>query len=294
MIDSTGAQTAPDFHDEQDVVRPMPDQRWEDFTGRTVVVSGCSSGIGAATADQLLARGARVIGLDLNSPAVPGIEYVEVDLASSASIERALASLDGEVHGLVNAAGVSAGINDPLKVVSINFAGLRELTEGVVERMPPDSYVVNTSSLAAADYALRLDLLRDLVSTADREQALQWCREHPDALGNGYALSKEAVIAYTSARCVAFAQRGIRINCTAPGVTDTPILRHSVASVGQAYLDAIPKPLGRIATPEEQASVLVFLASPGASYLTGQVLWVDGGYTAGVAAGEIEPMALKR
>lgn len=272
----------------------MANQRWEDFTGRTIVVSGCSSGIGAATATQLLARGARVVGLDLNPPSVAGIEYVEVDLASSASVERAVARLDGAIHGLVNAAGVSSGINDPLKVVSINFAGLRELTEAVVERMPPESYVVNTSSLAAADYAARYDLLRELVATPDREQALQWCREHPDALGNGYALSKEAVIVYTATRCVPLAQRGIRINCTAPGVTDTPILRHSVAALGQQYLDAIPKPLGRIATPDEQASVLVFLVSPGASYLTGQTIWVDGGYTAGVTAGQLDPMAHRR
>src|SRR5689334_8099846 len=122
----------------------------EDFTGRTVVVTGCSSGIGAAVARQLLARGARVIGLDRNAPPVAGMEYVAIDLADSASIARAVQSLPAVVHGLVNAAGVSSGIKDPLTVVSVNFVGTRELTEALVGRMPTDSYVVCVSSLAAA------------------------------------------------------------------------------------------------------------------------------------------------
>lgn len=259
----------------------------EDFSGRTVVVTGASSGIGAATARQLRSRGARVVGLDRNTPDVAGVEYVAVDLADSASIARAVEHLPDVVHGLVNAAGVSSGIGDPLTVVSINFVGTRELTEALVGRMPADSYVVCVSSLAAANHRARRDLLLELLRTNDRTDALQWCREHPDELGNGYALSKEAIVTYTAAMAVPLAHTGIRINCTAPGVTDTPILRDSVASLGQAYLDAIPKPLGRVATAEEQARVVVFLAGPGASYVAGQTIWVDGGYTAGAQTGTI-------
>lgn len=71
--------------------------------------------------------------------------------------------------------------------------------------------------------------------------------------------------------------RGIRINCTGPGVTETPILDQLRTAYGQGFLDDIPKPLGRVAGPAEQASVLLFLNSAAASYISGQVLWVDGG-----------------
>ncbi|WP_439956452.1 SDR family oxidoreductase [Nocardia nova] len=93
------------------------------------------------------------------------------------------------------------------------------------------------------------------------------------------------MVCYTAAKALEFARRGIRINCAAQGLTETPILDYSVRSLGQDYLDAIPKPLGRLATAEEQASVLCFLVGTGASYLSGQTIWVDGGYLAGVESG---------
>jgi NAD(P)-dependent dehydrogenase (short-subunit alcohol dehydrogenase family) len=77
-------------------------------------------------------------------------------------------------------------------------------------------------------------------------------------------------------------------------VTETPILDASIAALGRGYLDAIPKPLGRLATADEQARVIEFLAGSGAAYLAGQTLWVDGGYGAGIASGAYPPMAVSR
>jgi NAD(P)-dependent dehydrogenase (short-subunit alcohol dehydrogenase family) len=104
-------------------------------------------------------------------------------------------------------------------------------------------------------------------------------------------LSKEAIILYGMKHAVALGARGIRINCTAPGVTDTPILDQLRTKYGQAYLDDIPKPLGRVSNPDEQAAVLVFLNSSAAGYLTGQVLWVDGGNLASRVAATMEGTA---
>ena len=82
------------------------------------------------------------------------------------------------------------------------------------------------------------------------------------------------------ANVAALGAKGIRINCTAPGVTDTPILDQLRSAYGQEFLDSFQTPLGRVAGPDEQASVLVFLNSGAASYITGQVIWVDGGAVA--------------
>lgn len=264
---------------------------WSD---RTVVVTGCSSGIGAATVAILAGRGARVIGLDRRPPG-GDLEFIEIDLADTASVVAAVRRLPARIDGLVNAAGVSSGLGDPLTVMRVNFLGLRELTDAVVDRMPLGSAVVNTSSLAAQEYRARRGLLDELVATADRAAAEAWLSDHVADLGGGYALSKEAVIVYSMRRAWEWApSRGVRVNCTAPGVTDTPMLQVSVRSVGAEALDAIPKPLGRAATAAEQAHVLAFLVGPESSYVTGQVIWVDGGYTAGLELGLCGPSVVRR
>ena len=80
---------------------------------------------------------------------------------------------------------------------------------------------------------------------------------------------------------------GIRINCIGPTVTDTPFLADTIKTYGEGFIDAFPKPLGRVSRPEEQARALIFLNSDAASYITGQVLWTDGGYMGGVTTGLI-------
>lgn len=256
----------------------MIEQLWR-YDGRRVVVTGCASGIGAHVVCQLAELGADVVGLDLP----------EVDLADAASIDRAVAAIDAPVDALFNVAGVSSGIGDPLRVVAVNFLGLRHLTEALTPAMPPGSAVVSVSSLAAAGYHEHRHEVAGVLNTASMSEGIDWCRDHPDALaGGGYRLAKEAVILYTMKTAAALGARGIRINCTGPGVTETPILDQLRSAYGQGYLDDIPKPLGRVAEPQEQASVLVFLNSQAASYISGQVIWVDGGAVAGTIAAELE------
>jgi NAD(P)-dependent dehydrogenase (short-subunit alcohol dehydrogenase family) len=238
---------------------------------------------------QLTELGADVVGLDKRVPAFGINEFHEVDLADPVSIDRAVASVGAPVDVLFNVAGVSSGIGDPPLVVTINFLGLRHVTEALAPKMAEGSSIVSVSSLAAAAYRDHLRAVAPLLNTATMQEGIAWCRAHPDALaGGGYQLSKEAIILYTMRSATPLGARGIRINCTGPGVTETPILDQLRTAYGQGFLDSIPKPLGRAAGPAEQASVLLFLNSRAASYITGQVLWVDGGNVGAAIARELE------
>jgi NAD(P)-dependent dehydrogenase (short-subunit alcohol dehydrogenase family) len=263
------------------------DDLWR-YDGRRVVVTGCASGIGEHVARQLTELGAEVIGLDRRRPALQLKEFHEVDLADQASIEQTAAALNvagpaapvlgSHVDSVFNVAGVSSGIGDPLLVVTTNFLGMRHLTDALIPTLRPGSSIACVSSLAASGYLEHKDTTAGLVNTPTFHEGLEWCHRHPDALADGgYRLSKEAIILYCMRNAVPLGARGVRINCTGPGVTETPILDQLRSRYGPEYLDDIPKPLGRVSEPAEQAAVLVFLNSQAASYITGQVLWVDGG-----------------
>jgi NAD(P)-dependent dehydrogenase (short-subunit alcohol dehydrogenase family) len=263
------------------------DDLWR-YDGRRAVVTGCASGIGADLVHQLSELGAEVVGLDKRRPAVEVNDFHEVDLSDPASIDQAVASIAGPIDAVFNVAGVSSGIGDPLLVATINFLGLRHFTEALIPRMAPGSSIVSVSSLAAAAYREHHREVAPLVHTTTMQEGIQWCERHPDTLGAGYQLSKEAIILYTMRSATPLGARGIRINCTGPGVTETPILDQLRTAYGQGFLDDIPKPLGRVSDPAEQASVLVFLNSAAAGYITGQVVWVDGGNVAAAIAREFE------
>jgi NAD(P)-dependent dehydrogenase (short-subunit alcohol dehydrogenase family) len=174
-------------------------------------------------------------------------------------------------------------------VVTINFLGLRHLTEALSPGMTAGSAIVSASSLAAAGYRDHLGAVAPLLATPTMTDGIEWCQRHPDELaGGGYQLSKEAIILYTMRKATSLGARGIRINCTGPGVTETPILDQLRTAYGQDFLDEIPKPLGRVADPVEQAAVLLFLGSRAASYISGQVIWVDGGNVGAAIARELE------
>jgi len=264
------------------------DDLWR-YDGRRVVVTGCASGIGEHVARQLIELGAEVVGLDRRRPVLQLKEFHEVDLADPVSIGQAASAIGGHVDSLFNVAGVSSGIGDPLLVVTINFLGMRRFTEALIPTMPAGSSIVSVSSLAASDYLEHKHVTAGLVDTTTFDEGIEWCRLHPDALADGgYRLSKQAIILYCMKNAVPLGAGGIRINCTGPGVTETPILDQLRSAYGQDYLDKIPTPLGRVAEPSEQAAVLVFLNSTAASYITGQVLWVDGGNVASQIASSLQ------
>lgn len=227
--------------------------------------------------------GAEVVGLDRNRARVPLAQAVTVDLRDAGSIADAAEAIGRPVDALFNCAGLPQ--TEPgLDVLLAGFIGPRELTERLLPSMPPGSAVVSVSSTAGHRWQDDLAALQEFVSTPTFAAAAEWGRAHLGSDTANYALTKGAVIAYTARRAVELASRGVRINCVAPGPTDTPMTAQFARDV-PGHMDRIPLPMGRMGTAREQACALAFLGSASASFITGTTLFVDGGLTAGVTMG---------
>lgn len=256
---------------------------WNEYRGMRTVVTGSASGMGAATAALLVAAGAEVYGLDVQDVAAPGVTASRCDMTSESSIDAAVAALPDRIDAAFLCAGLSPSA--PLdKVMLVNLFGNLRLIDALVPIMPRGAGIATVASLAAG-WTESLPLLQAGLGIRDFAQAASWIetlREH--AWDNGYMLSKHALIANTILASGTLAQtRGVRLNTLCPGKTDTPMMDQFRATVGEG-LDALPVPLGRNSSPDEQAEVLMFMNSPRASYLVGAIIANDGGSDAALTA----------
>jgi NAD(P)-dependent dehydrogenase (short-subunit alcohol dehydrogenase family) len=121
---------------------------------------------------------------------------------------------------------------------------------------------------------------------------MKWCEANIETVREGYSLSKELVIVWTMLMSQSLIKKGIRINCTLPGPTQTPMMSHFESATKASVLEAAAQPINRRSTPDEQAGPLVFLNSDAASYVNGVCFYVDGGFMAGLATGQIDPKSL--
>jgi len=250
-----------------------------DFADRHVVITGAATGIGAATTDLLLKQGATVHAIDIAAVQAPVASVIEADLGDSGSIHAALTQLPATVDVLMNCAGVpNGGRFTGEQVMRINWLGLRELTEAVIERMGAGSSVVHVASTAGRGWPAHVDELRELAACESFDDGVAWVREHDDLVGDGYAFSKEAVQWYTMARALDTRPLGIRMNSICPGVTNTQLAEDFRRGVGTAVLDRAAEVAGRMAEPAEMAPAMLFLADEAsASYVNGLNLNVDSG-----------------
>jgi NAD(P)-dependent dehydrogenase (short-subunit alcohol dehydrogenase family) len=261
------------------------------YKNRRVIITGCFSGMGEATAKLLLQLGAEVHGLDYKDCTLPLASFTKVDLRQTASIDAAVQKIGGRVDALFNCAGLPQTF-PPMEVMKVNFLGARYMTERVLPLIPRGGAVASISSTAGMGWSQRVPILMELVNTPSFETGLKWCESHADTVREGYQLSKEALVVWTMLSGSSLIKRGIRINCTLPGPTETPMMKAFEASTPKSVLDAVLEPIGRRSTPEEQAGPLVFLNSDAASYINGLALPVDGGFMGGAATGQIDLRAM--
>ena len=261
------------------------------YKGRRVVVSGCFSGMGEATARQLLEQGAEVHGLDYKPTALKLASFNQVDLRDPAAIDAAVGKIGGKVDALFNCAGLPQTA-PALDVMKVNYAGTRRVTERVLPLMQAGGAIVSVSSNGGMGWSRRIPTIMQLIQADTYEGAVQWCEENAETVREGYAFSKEAIIVWTMLMSNRLIKNGIRINCTMPGPTQTPMMSHFEQATKASVLEAAMQPINRRSTPDEQAAALLFLNSPAASYVNGVSFAVDGGFMAGIATGQIDPRSL--
>jgi NAD(P)-dependent dehydrogenase (short-subunit alcohol dehydrogenase family) len=240
---------------------------------KVALVTGAARGIGLAAAERFLAEGWSVAMLDNNietlEAAVAAINQPDrvlslpLDVAKEGDAEtaaKAVAARFGRLDALVNNAGIAefgTVMTTPLAVwndiMAVNVTGPFILTQALFPLLSANGgAVVNITSISS----LRASTLRV-----------------------AYGTSKAALGHLTKQMAVELAHYGIRVNAVAPGPVDTEMAKkvHS-AAIRKDYHDAIP--LNRYGLPEELADAIFYLCSPGASYITGQILAVDGGFDA--------------
>ncbi len=265
------------------------------YRGSTVVVVGCSTGIGQATARLLGDLGARVHAVGVHELPVAVEGFHATDLASPERVVATAAALAsvGPIHSLFCCSGVPATC-PPLDIVRVNYVGLRQLVDLTLPSIADGGGVAIISSNVAAGWPGRLPELVDIIGLSDAGAAMRWFEDHPDVVADGYRLAKHLLCAWVAGIAPALGfERGVRINCTAPGPTATPLVDRTTALVGATFFDEFPYPvLGRISTPEEQAWPLVLLNSRLNAVVTGTTLFTDQGVADGVAVGAIDAGAI--
>ena len=248
-----------------------------DFSGKVALVTGAAAGMGLATAQAFAEAGASVVLADFKEDAVGAAAQMLAAAGHKAIAVRCDVSDDAQVAAMVDRTVAAFGRLD----AAFNNAGVMAHLAPIADS-PRDDW----------DRVIGINLRG--VWTCMKHELRQMERQGSGAIVNNasvgaltgnpgiasYIASKHGVVGLTRTAALEYVKKGIRVNAVNPGLIDTQIARDVVNGDEQAYADlAKHVPIGRAGKPEEIASVVLWLCSPGASYVVGHALTVDGGMT---------------
>lgn len=227
------------------------------------IVTGGSSGIGAAVVAELVCRGRQVTVFDLQPCEIDGVHSAIVDLTDEAAVVQAVeaASQRGRITELVTCHGIRGAF---VPALELDLARMRVLY---------DVHAVGTLSVAREIVRRLGGAAGSLVFISSTTAYRGWARQAD------YGAAKAAVRQLAENLAIEWAPLDVRVNAVAPGHTLTPMVQDMIDTGYDTTAVQERTPLGRLATPEEQAASIAFLLCD-ATYVTGQCLAVDGGWTA--------------
>jgi NAD(P)-dependent dehydrogenase (short-subunit alcohol dehydrogenase family) len=249
-----------------------------DFSGKVALITGAASGMGLATAQAFAEAGAAVVLADFKEDAVKAAAQKLVAAGHKAFAVRCDVSDDAQVEAMVDRTVADFGRLD----AAFNNAGVMAKMAPTAESTLEDFERVTHVNLRGVWSCMKYQLRQ---MERQGSGAIVNCSSIGGIRGDrgiqSYTASKHGVIGLTRAAALEYAGKGIRVNAVCPGTIDTPFAR--AAFKDEREIEALSKalPIGRLGKPEEIASVVLWLCSPGASFVIGHAVVVDGGQTVG-------------
>src|SRR3954451_17455139 len=248
-----------------------------DFTGKVALITGAGAGMGLATARAFAEAGAAVVLADFNEDAVRTAAEKLKDAGRKALAIRCDVSDDAQVAAMVDRTVAEFGRLD----AAFNNAGVMARIAPTADSTSEDWDRVIGINLRGVWSCMKYELrqMERRGSGAIVNNASVGALTGNPGIGS-YIASKHGVVGLTRTAALEYIKHGIRVNAVNPGLIDTQVARDVVNGDEQAYAEiAKHVPIGRAGKPEEIASAVLWLCSPGASYIVGQALTVDGGMT---------------